>query len=348
MIAFFPDVYPDELVYSWLARYGVRSGYSHYRAIADDLFTSNTAKPNLEFIMELSQDAIKAMTSSMSLENIVLKHTMFPYYARFLPAERRQKAFRLLINMDNSFNDALYSRRFKTQHRQWLRYCPICAEEDRSRYGETYWHRQHQLDHVDICPAHGCRLHDSTVSITSKASPSLIHAEIVIPESADTTFDNNPIEIKVAQYVSQVFNADIDFANPITHGRFLHHKMEYTKYLSTRGVKRLLTPLYEDFSTYYCDLPNLTITEPWHLEKLFSNYQCHTYDICLLAIFLGVPVSDLTHMALPIKSQTEMFDEQILHLHEQGLNYRQISKRMDASYDYCKLVAKRNRIKAST
>ena len=57
-----------------LARYGVRSGYSHYRAIADDLFTSNTAKPNLEFIMELSQDAIKAMTSSMSLENIILAH----------------------------------------------------------------------------------------------------------------------------------------------------------------------------------------------------------------------------------------------------------------------------------
>ena len=48
------------------------------------------------------------------------------------------------------------------------------------------------------------------------------------------------------------------------------------------------------------------------------------------------------------KPNLEFFDEQILHLHEQGLNYRQISKRMDASYDYCKLVAKRNRIKAST
>ena len=32
MIAFFPEVYPDELVYSWLARYGVRSGYTHYYA----------------------------------------------------------------------------------------------------------------------------------------------------------------------------------------------------------------------------------------------------------------------------------------------------------------------------
>ena len=53
MISFFPDVYPDELAYSWFARYGVRSGYTHYRAIADDLFTSHTAKPNLEFIIEL-------------------------------------------------------------------------------------------------------------------------------------------------------------------------------------------------------------------------------------------------------------------------------------------------------
>lgn len=35
MISFFPDVYPDELAYSWFARYGVRSGYTHM-TIKDD------------------------------------------------------------------------------------------------------------------------------------------------------------------------------------------------------------------------------------------------------------------------------------------------------------------------
>jgi hypothetical protein len=308
MIAFFPDVYPDELVYSWLARYGVRSGYSHYRAIADDLFTSHTAKPNLEFIMELSQDAIAAMTHNIPFENIVMKHTMFPYYARFLPVERRQRAFKSLMDMDKYFNDALYIRRFKTQHRQWVRYCPICVKEDRDRYGETYWHRKHQLDHIDICPEHGCRLHDSTISATSKASPSLIPAEIVVPESSDVIYDNNSVEVQVAQYVAQVFAADIELDNPIPHGRFLHHKMEYTKYLTARGVKRLISPLYEDFSSFYQDLPNLTITEPWQLEKIFTNHQKHTYDICLLAMFLGVSVTELTHMALPEKTQAEQFD----------------------------------------
>ena len=341
MIAFFPDVYPDELVYSWLARYGVRSGYSHYRAIADDLFTSNTAKPNLEFIMELSQDAIAAMTANVSFEEIILKHTMFPYYARFLPVERRQRAFRLLTDMDKSFNDALYIRRNKTQHRQWMRYCPLCAKADRQQYGETYWHRQHQLDHIDICPEHGCHLHDSPVSITSKASPSLIHAETVVPDTSVAINCDNPIEIKVAQYVGQVFTAAIDLDNLIPHGKFLHHKMEYTKYLTPRGIQRLLTPLYEDFSTYYRELPNLTITEPWQLEKIFTNHQKHTYDICLLAMFLDVPVSELVNMRLPEKSQTDLFDEQIVLLHEQGLNYRKISYQLGVSYDYCKLVAYR-------
>ena len=99
MIAFFPEVYPDELVYSWLARYGVRSGYTHYRAIADDLFTSHIAKPNPEFVMELSQDAYEVITDAIPFESVIMQHTMFPYYARFLPIERRQKAFGQLLDI---------------------------------------------------------------------------------------------------------------------------------------------------------------------------------------------------------------------------------------------------------
>ena len=345
MISFFPDVYPDELAYSWFARYGVRSGYTHYRAIADDLFTSHTAKPNLEFIIELSQDAYSAITSIMPFERFILNHTMFPYYARFLPVERRQKAFEHLLNMDKRFNDSLYVRRNKTQHRQWLRYCPLCAEADRERYGETYWHRLHQLDHIDICPIHGCYLHNSSVSITSKDSPSLIHAETIIPVCSDTENCSNNIELEIAKYVSQVFSAELKIDNAATIGTFLHHKMEYTKYLSERGKKRLLTPLTNDFNELYFNLPNATITEQWQIEKVFSNRRCHTYDICLLAFFLGVPAAELVEMELPEKTQAQLFDEKIIALHDLGVNYRQISIQMGASYDYCKLVGNRQRRK---
>jgi hypothetical protein len=97
-----------------------------------------------------------------------------------------------------------------------------------------------------------------------------------------------------------------------------------------------------DFEAYYKDLPQSAIREAWQIEKIFSNYQLHTYDICLVALFLGIPVSDLVKITLPERSQSEKFDEQILTLHAQGLNYRQISNQMGASYDYCKLVAYRH------
>jgi hypothetical protein len=223
----------------------------------------------------------------------------------------------------------------------------MCANEDREQYGETYWHRIHQLDHVDICPIHGCHLQNSIVDITSRPSPSLIHAEEVVPLQFDKIVFGSNLALNTAKYTAQVFLAEMDMDNDVSVGQFLHSRMEYTKYLTARGVKRLIAPLYEDFSSFYRELPNLTITEPWQLEKIFTSHQKHCYDICLLAMFLDIPASELTHMSLPEKTQAMLFDEQIIHLHDLGLNYRQISQRMDSSYDYCKLVAKRHHLRTN-
>ena len=42
MIAFFPDAYPDELLYSQLARYYKRSGYVRYAYAVSDLYKNDT------------------------------------------------------------------------------------------------------------------------------------------------------------------------------------------------------------------------------------------------------------------------------------------------------------------
>jgi hypothetical protein len=291
--------------------------------------------------MELNKEAYKAVTAYKPFDEIVMQHTMYPYYARFLPRERRCKAFDLLLKMDKRFNDVLYIRRNKTQHRQYLRYCPCCVQEDRKAYGETYWHRVHQLDQVNICPIHGCGLLNSIVDITSKASPSLIHAEEVIPDHLDSTPVGSELELQVAQYVVQVFHSELDMNNQLAIGHFLHRKMEHSKYLSTRGQKRYLATLADDFCEYYKGLNRTTLTEAWQLGKIFSGYCFHTYDISLLAIFLGITASELVKMVVPEKSQVQLFDEQIVTLHNQGFNYRQIADELGASYDYCKLVAYR-------
>lgn len=142
MIAYFPSPYPDELLYSQLARYYTKSGYLAYTYAAQDLFAEKTLKPDIEFINKLRPDALMVVTNIKSLEEIVLNHTMFPYYGRFIGLERRQKAYRSLISMDGKHRNLLPIPVNKNRH---LRYCPLCAANDRDTYGETYWHRIHQL-----------------------------------------------------------------------------------------------------------------------------------------------------------------------------------------------------------
>ena len=42
MILYFPKAYPDELLYSQLARYYIKSGYTAYRFAAEALYKNKT------------------------------------------------------------------------------------------------------------------------------------------------------------------------------------------------------------------------------------------------------------------------------------------------------------------
>lgn len=247
MMAHFPVPYPDELLYSVFARYYAYSGYMAYAFAAQDLFVKKTTKPDIEFINELTPEAHERITQHMPLESVIEKHTMFPYYARFLPKDRRQQAFSFLIQMDERYHNHLYLPKSKHVTR-FLRYCPLCAEEDRTQYTETYWHRNHQMTGINICPKHHCQLQNSPVPISSKDSPALITAEECVLPLDNVIFSDNELEINVAEYVCSVFNPPVDMDTDISVGQFFHSKMEYTKFLSSRGEQRNTALIHSDFS----------------------------------------------------------------------------------------------------
>ena len=103
MIAFFPEIYPDELLYSQLARYHAHSGYMIYRSTAEDLFMNPTVRPEIDFVNRLSLDALNNITRTVSIESIIEKHTMFAYYGRFLNQDRRNSAFRAMVSMQGNY-----------------------------------------------------------------------------------------------------------------------------------------------------------------------------------------------------------------------------------------------------
>ena len=336
MIAFFPDFYPDELLYSLLARYYARTGYLAYIHAAQDLFANSTVKPDIEFISKLTPDALSCVTRQLPLDRIVEKHTMFPYYGRFLPRERRISAYSALLQMDNSYRNHLCMNH-RLHH---LRFCPLCSSQDRDHCGETYWHRIHQLTGIDLCPLHGCRLYDSEVAISSKGSPSLVPAEDVVPTSAEIIMGDT-IDFRLARYTGNVFVSEIEVDNIVQVGSFLHSSMEYTQYLSRRGEQRNLVLLYTDFVRYYAAFGQDYLPQQWQLGKIFSGDRLIPHEICMLAMFLQVPESVLVHMRMPHKTQQQLFDETIIRLRSQGLNYRQIAKEMAASYDTVKAIGLR-------
>ena len=339
MMVFFPEMYEDELAYSLFARYHVHAGHLTFRATAEDLFTNKDAIPSTEFIVPLTEEAVKMIARTMPLSEFVEKHTMLPYYTRFLPLERRKKAFDLMMAMDRTFYDCLYIRKNKTEMRKYMRYCPICAAKDRKKYGETYWHRKHQLPGVDICLEHRCRLENSSIGITVESQRfKMIHAELAIPEDTPVNMNVSDPEYMLSNYVMQIFNADMDFENDVSTGKFLQSRLEGTPYISTRGEQVFARKLYAALTEYYEDLPQYSLEAWWYVQKVFCSQNFYTYDVCLIAFFLGIPIYDLLHMTLPELTLQQRFDAQLRRLRSQGMTQKQAAEAMGVSIHAVKAV----------
>ena len=303
MINFFPNAYPDELLYSRLSRYYAKSGYLAYICAAEDLYQQKTIRPNMEFINALTPETVAMVTKNMPMDLVIQRHTMFPYYGRFLLVGRRQKAFQSLLTMSNNYHNLLPLPKRKSSADRYLRYCPLCAEQDRELYGETYWHRVHQMIGVDVCSFHRCYLRDSKVIISGNAPPMLKTAEESVPKGELAVFVNNDLEYRVAEYMTEVFLADMDLDSPVAIGQFLHHKMMVGQYSSSKGGHRNIGQFHTDFLEYYRLLEGNWFYELWQIQKVLTDERINFYEICLMALFLGVSVDELAHRILPEKAQ---------------------------------------------
>ncbi|RKJ76658.1 hypothetical protein D7X33_14185 [Butyricicoccus sp. 1XD8-22] len=330
MIAYFPDIYPDELIYSQLLRYYINSGYNAYVHAAEELFGSHFILPNVEFLNFFTPNALQMITRKMPIEDIILNHTMFPYYGRFLLPERKRKVFCSLCSKERGHFTPLQTPHQMDGVVRYLRYCPMCAARDRERYGETFWHRAHQIPNISSCPFHGCYLLNSSAPITKSRFSIENAAEVIIPFS-DTPKMALDIEQQLSAYMWEVFQSDMNMNSNVIIGRFLHSRIENTKYCSARGAQRNITALYNDFIVFYDRLPDAHLPNFNLFQIVFRNYKASFYRICLLSMFLGISPHDLSNMILPQMSQAELFDKKVRDLRAQRVTYHEISKQLNVS-----------------
>ena len=330
MTGFMPSIYMDELVYSWFARYYVHSGYSAYVFAIEDLLERKNTRPDLEFISHLNLHAREIITKMIPMEELVLYHTMFPCY-RFAENTRLCNALKSMTDSGEDVHHLLpvSKNRLGEQH-HYIKYCPVCAAEAREAYGETYFTRSANIRNVDICAKHKCKLKNTNIERSGKQSARLYVAEVEIRD-IEPEFVKDGLELQFAQYMTDVFQMDININNTVAIGEFLNSRLEGTKYLSARGKMRNVSLLFNEFMKFYKELPNQGITKLSQMQKIFTGYRWDFYEVCQIAFFLGISSDELVNPRLPEKSQTELFNERVEQLYAQGLGCHRIAKKLGCS-----------------
>lgn len=162
---YFPRPYPDELLYSAIARCRVHLGLDSHKGLLSLLFSDTKVAAVTDLPTHLGA-LVSHVGEGLHIdaERLARDHTLYPLYAHFIPHERQR---RLLVSMvAGDIPGSLGLAGITTALIKWppmLRYCPLCLAEMMREHGEFYWCRRWQAKGADACPTHRCVLLHSSV-----------------------------------------------------------------------------------------------------------------------------------------------------------------------------------------
>ena len=314
MIAYFPSPYPDELFISVLMRYHVHSGNFSDAHTAREVYGSRKIEPNVELFGGLSEILVSVMKKIMPLGGWLERHTMFPAYARFLPRERLNVAADAAINMDLTTLQYKLSPP-RSGANEYFRYCPRCVAEDRSRYGETYWRRSHQLRGIRVCAAHNCRLTVSDIPFRKVKGVVDAAAETVIPleEAVSVEYVTSSAEQDYSRYVVKVFNEPLQWNNEVSIDEFLSSRIREKYPLASRGM-------YIDRAAFEEDINKLLEAVGMQMGSMDKVLRRHTINknfmlsqTCLIAMLLEITAEELVRPPLSPEEKQKSTGQHSLH-----------------------------------
>jgi len=253
----FPTPYPDECLYSIFCRYCVRIGCTSLKSVRNLLFGGQQClASSIFFPIRLNLiDKWYGEDSGVTRKLIAEKHTMHPYMTIVYPDKFRRQVDSVIRG--GCLPKAFDIKGTQRSHRLWpkyLRYCPDCVREDVDAYGETYWHRIHQLPAMVFCTKHQVRLCDSEALVIGSlmgfcpASIEPLSVPRITEEDSITTCKEQFIRIGLESEWLLQHGADIDWEFG------LHAK--YKRHLRDKGVATVqgvsdYTLIANAFETYW-------------------------------------------------------------------------------------------------
>ena len=231
---FFPTPYADETLYSVFCRYHLRSGNSSSTGTMRQLWGEYLPITSVEFMMQVDVIAAKLNPAGgIDSSQLVWEHTPYPYVYISLKENRALDVYQMICGNEplRSGIDSQAGIARQRNAQKYLRYCPVCVKEDIEKYGETYWHRVHQLQSVFVCPKHKVPMYNSKISVANTRWR-------FWPASHETLGVEEELEDAQYKYQHQLFALSCDSAWILNNARKIGCKEELTeKYHSILKIK---------------------------------------------------------------------------------------------------------------
>lgn len=195
MLGFFTDPHPEELLYSACARFAVRAKYPNKNTVLKNLFGNERVAAVVDLPNRID-NLIEALVPGHlhTADSLIEKNTLYPLYAPFLTVNKSKSVRNEMKGSgDNRIRSILGITSSGIELPSRLRFCPVCVNEDREKYQETYWHRIHQVTGVDVCPIHAVFLVPSTAAWQEniRSSSVFLSAEDHVYSATAVTLDPN-------------------------------------------------------------------------------------------------------------------------------------------------------------
>jgi hypothetical protein len=213
MIGYFPTPLPDEIFYSVCARFQDRMQYPSVQTINLELFGTRQTSPSVDLPSHLGHFSIKLDSPPLSsVDNLIYRNTLFPFYSPFLTPERVERIWRDMEGQNGStIHKCASIAKGSVRPPDWLRFCSLCVQRDREEFKECYWHRVHQVPGVEVCSVHTVFLEDSAARARYQPySESYVTAEqavtLTTPRQLDLTDPCHRRLLNIANDVSWLLN----------------------------------------------------------------------------------------------------------------------------------------------
>ncbi len=283
MLGYFPTPYPDELLYSVVARYHIRSGNKSFRQTHEELFETTDLQPdkivlpnNLNF---LTSQLPKG--SKLTVESLIKRNTLYPFFRNFLtPIEIY--SFKNLLRAKSSTSISQVAKISDKERNRVLKFCPQCCVEDEQKYGEAYWHRQHQIPGILLCLKHQVPLLDSQVLLENKQIHYYAASQVNLSEVNKNNCSEEFIQkaLSIGQEIDCLSRNYIEFKGMTwmrnTYKSLLIERGFITKYSRTR-FKYHDQQLTNAFLEFYGE-QFLQAIQPTIVEKLEKYLEYHLFS----------------------------------------------------------------------